>query len=473
MMEAIPSGLQALISATQALNTLQQTAAPTTPQGAPTVAGAAQQALAQRLQGGSGAGIAQVAQQAQNAAPILQQQAQEAQAQQIAQQAAQMMQGQQQGPGIAGLPAGNMQFKEGGVIGYAVGGNESLDEDEDEVDDTEDTGDEELDVPGGIAAAISPARIKQLQAAREKLLAQKLPNVLSAASAYKQLEGMTKPWEAQRKGIAGLSQQQADILKRQLGAIEAEKEGDPFARQLAFWGAQGVGGGAHGLARFDAMVRAREAQATKRLQEDLEFKKELLGMENAVNKDEFNYHKEQALRKVTDSQKAAELFQKDRATLVKAINGEYGPAMRLLGTAYTAEQRRKAAEAKARSGTAAKFNLDEAQFNAEVAEVAKEKKLPATDSSVRAEAARRVRTGKAVAGITGAESRATAQDIAQARDAALSLPPGTSEAERKEWVYAYAEALANRRARRVGTATGASAPSGRSTPPPPPGYEPD
>lgn len=470
-MEAIPSGLQALISATQALNALQQTAAPTTPQGAPTVAGAAQQALAQRLQGGSGAGIAQVAQQAQNAAPILQQQAQEAQTQQVAQQAAQMMQEQGQSPGIAGLPADNMQFKEGGVIGYAVGGNESLDEDE--TDDTEDDGDEEPDLPGGIAAAISPARIKALQAARAKILAEKLPTVLTGEEAYKQLAGVAKPWEAQRKGIAGLTQQQADILKRQLGAIEAEKEGDSFARQLAFWGAQGVGGGAHGLARFDAMVRAREAQATKRLQEDLEFKKELLGMENAVNKDEFNYHKEQALRKVTDSQKAAELFQKDRATLVKAINGEYGPAMRLLGTAYTAEQRRKTAEAKARRGAAAKFNLDEAQFNAEAERISKEKGLPVSDSSVRAEAARRVRTGKAISGITGAESRATAQDIAQAEDAALRLPPGMSAAERKVWIETYAETLANRRARRVGEATGAADTSGRSTPPPPPGYEPD
>lgn len=110
----IPSGLQALMQAAQIL---QQQASPSAPgpQGQqPTVAkqveqAAAQQAMPNMQSVGQQAGIA-----GQMMAQRQQQQQQMAQdPQAVAQMAAQMLQ-----KGIGGLPA-NMQFREGGIIGYA------------------------------------------------------------------------------------------------------------------------------------------------------------------------------------------------------------------------------------------------------------------------------------------------------------------------------------------------------------------
>jgi len=110
----IPSGLQALMQAAQIL---QQQASPSAPgpQGQqPTVAkqveqAAAQQAMPDMQSVGQQAGIA-----GQMMAQRQQQQQQMAQdPQAVAQMAAQMLQ-----KGIGGLPA-NMQFREGGIIGYA------------------------------------------------------------------------------------------------------------------------------------------------------------------------------------------------------------------------------------------------------------------------------------------------------------------------------------------------------------------
>jgi hypothetical protein len=110
----IPSGLQALMQAAQIL---QQQASPSAPgpQGQqPTVAkqveqAAAQQAMPDMQSVGQQAGIA-----GQMMAQRQQQQQQMAQdPQAVAQMAAQMLQ-----RGIGGLPA-NMQFREGGIIGYA------------------------------------------------------------------------------------------------------------------------------------------------------------------------------------------------------------------------------------------------------------------------------------------------------------------------------------------------------------------
>jgi hypothetical protein len=113
----IPSGLQALMQAAQIL---QQQASPSAPgpQGQqPTVAKQVEQAAAQQapmampdMQAvGQQAGIA-----GQMMAQRQQQQQQMAQSPQaVAQMAAQMLQ-----RGIGGLPA-NMQFREGGIIGYA------------------------------------------------------------------------------------------------------------------------------------------------------------------------------------------------------------------------------------------------------------------------------------------------------------------------------------------------------------------
>ena len=110
----IPSGLQALMQAAQIL---QQQASPTAPgpQGQqPTVASQVQQAASRQVM----PDLQQVGQQAGLAGQLMaQQQQQQQQAAQnpqaVAQMAAQMLK-----QGVGGLPS-NMQFKEGGIIGYA------------------------------------------------------------------------------------------------------------------------------------------------------------------------------------------------------------------------------------------------------------------------------------------------------------------------------------------------------------------
>ena len=120
MMNAqIPSGLQALLQASQVL---QQQAAPTAPgpQGPqPTVASKVNQQIQQTAAPQDMMpGMRDMGQQAGIAGQIMaQKQAQQQQMAQnpqaVAQMAAQMLQGQ----GVAGLPS-NMQFKEGGIIGF-------------------------------------------------------------------------------------------------------------------------------------------------------------------------------------------------------------------------------------------------------------------------------------------------------------------------------------------------------------------
>lgn len=107
----IPSGLQALMQASQIL---QQQAAPTAPgpQGPqPTVASQVQQAVAQQTQ----PSMQQVGEQAGIAGQLMAQRQQQAQnPQAVAQMAAEMLRQQ----GVGSLPS-NMQFRGGGIIGYA------------------------------------------------------------------------------------------------------------------------------------------------------------------------------------------------------------------------------------------------------------------------------------------------------------------------------------------------------------------
>lgn len=111
--------------ALQALITLQQRANPTTPEGTPTIAAQMLgQAMPQQAQG-----LVGIINDAQQAIPSMQRNAEQGQVDQIAQQVMQRMQQQQQPPGITGLPAGSMGFREGGIIpetGYAKGGGITL-----------------------------------------------------------------------------------------------------------------------------------------------------------------------------------------------------------------------------------------------------------------------------------------------------------------------------------------------------------
>lgn len=109
-------------SALQALMVLQQQANPVAPNGRPTIAGQmaqkAQQGIMQPMMASAPSmdesqGIADVLNQVRGSMPSVQQ---DAQAQGIAQRVVQMMQPKE--PGVTGLPANNMGFAEGGIIGY-------------------------------------------------------------------------------------------------------------------------------------------------------------------------------------------------------------------------------------------------------------------------------------------------------------------------------------------------------------------
>jgi len=398
-----------------------------------------------------------------------------------AQAQAQQMQGQPQQPtqpeqpteqqaqpmahgGIAALPAHNMRFAPGGVIGFAEGGQGS----EAETDEWESDENDDLDTSGvdtaAIAQIISPERIKAMQAQRDKITSAPLPALVSREDAYKQLDALSpiKPWEAQKTGIEQLRAKQADILQRATADYEQEKGSRGLGQWAALLGSH-LGGQAQAVTNYQNAMAQRDAAFTRQLKDDLEFQKDLFNMTTAANKDEFSYYKDQALSKVTDSQKAAELFQKDRATLVKALNGEYGPALKLLGAKYAADVRAKTAASKT---AAEKFNLDKTAFDAAVQTIAKEVGKDPSDPEVQNAAAQRVYGLKATPAAISAESRASTADVEAARKEAIlnaDLIKATPK-EREEWIKVRAEEIATQRVKNIGRARGQAGAPAASTP---------
>jgi len=127
--EAVPDALKAAMILYQQANPTTSTGQPTVVQGIMNALNPQQQQQQQAQMGAQPQNMGDVVGQAENAVPTQQQNAQMAAAQQM-QGAAQGMppgmeqqQMQQPDAGIVGLPASNtQQFKEGGVIGFAVGG---------------------------------------------------------------------------------------------------------------------------------------------------------------------------------------------------------------------------------------------------------------------------------------------------------------------------------------------------------------
>lgn len=450
----IPSGMQALIQAQRAL---QATAKPTTPAGTPTVAGQMEQAIAQQVQPQAPQGLPGMM----PTDPFREQLMKTLQAQAQAQQQGQPQpqpqpQGQPQpapeGQGIAQLAAPNMQgLKEGGVVGFAAGGTD------DEEDD-----DEESDTSGVDTSAISqivnPERIKAMQAQRDRLMGTRLPALVSREDAYRQLDKLSpiKPWEAQKEGIEQLRKKQADILQRTTSEYDKEKA----SRGIGQWAAllsSPYGAHTQAVVNYQNAMAQRDAAFTKQLKDDLEFQKDLFNMTTAANKEEFTYFREQALSKVTDSQKAAELFQKDRATLVKALNGEYGPTLKLLGSKYVTDI--KATQ----KPKAEKFNLEERAYKSAVSTIAKEMGKSENDPEVQQAATQRVYGFKATPAITSAESRASTADMEQARKESLTaLDPSTPAQDRQDWINMRARQLGEERLRKLERARGAGGPGSAS-----------
>lgn len=454
----IPSGMQALIQAQQAL---QATAKPTTPAGTPTVAGQMEQAIAQQVQPQAPQGLPGMM----PADPFreqlmktLQAQAQaQAQAQQQGQPQPQPQaqpQGQPQSApesqGIAQLAAPNMQgLKEGGVVGFADGGLEDENEDGDETDTSG------VDA-SAISQIITPKHIKAMQAQRDRIMRTPLPALVSREDAYRQLDQLSpiKPWEAQKEGIEQLRKKQADILQRTTAEYDKEKE----SRGIGQWGAllsSPYGAHTQAVVNYQNAMAQRDAAFTKQLKDDLEFQKDLFNMTTAANKEEFTYFREQALSKVTDSQKAAELFQKDRATLVKALNGEYGPTLKLLGSKYATDI--KAAQ----KPKPEKFNLEERAYKSAVSTIAKEMGKPEDDPAVEQAAAQRVFKYKATPAAISAESRANTADRAQALKESMFMQFDSPEA-RQIWIDNRAEQHAAKRLSDLNRVTTPGAPAASS-----------
>ena len=242
----------------QAVQVLKQRSNPTTPNGQPTIAGQAMQAaqaqmqpptppqgIMQPPQGGQpqSQGIMGAAQNAATGAAIQQMQQQQAQEAMMA--IAQQQQAQQQPPqgmaagGVARLHAGNMGFKEGGIIpavGYAGGGG---------IDLSKLYGSEPLAASYGITGALpaepeSPevAEMRMRQAERAALDKQRIPELYSRGT------------EAVKNSDAALEAAQKEALKERY-----------FERLLAVTGAgaQSRYGAGEGYLNFQNAARKADA----------------------------------------------------------------------------------------------------------------------------------------------------------------------------------------------------------------------
>lgn len=312
---SIPAGLEALISAQKVLS---QEASPTTPQGAPTIAGQMEQAIQQRL--GQQPGMMPTDPFKEQLMKTLQMQAQ--------QQMAQM--GPQQSPeqsGIAQLPAPNMQgMKEGGVVGYDGTGTSQLVE-------------PPLVAPDDPIKAMYEAMLKTSKDLEEEK-AKQAPDAFTREMAYSEAEGEVKkkPWEQKREGIAQLAQQQAEILQRNKDLYNKEVEQRDKERLMTLLTSRGRGmTGAAALA-FDQAARARDEAFTGKLMKDMEYTKSLLEAKNSANESEFKYSLEKALGKATDSKQAIDIFNRDKSIAINALRGLYGNQAQAWARAFQAEK---------------------------------------------------------------------------------------------------------------------------------------
>ena len=122
---------------------------------------------------------------------------------------------------------------------------------------------------------------------------------------------------------------QEQVLARQQALYEKEKAG----RQSEGWGeylrgaAAGPGRGPAAAAAYDEKIRAREVGRTKEMTDNIDFQKGIVALQHTANKDEHTEMLKRVADTVTDSQKAAELFEKDRAAMLASLRGDLGPQM--------------------------------------------------------------------------------------------------------------------------------------------------
>ena len=107
----------------------------------------------------------------------------------------------------------------------------------------------------------------------------------------------------------------------------------------AFLGSKGAGAGGRAVAEMQNVHQARDQQFTNQLIKDFDYTKSLLDLSNSANKDEYKYNLDKTLGKVSDYEKAVDLFKNDRSVLSAALRGQLTSEMNAWGKAFAAEQR--------------------------------------------------------------------------------------------------------------------------------------
>ena len=323
----VPEGLRALMDAQEIL---KQQASPMTPQGTPTVAAQAEQAIQAQLQA---AAPQQSAPGMMPNDPFREQLMKTLQMQAQAQ-----MQGQPQPApeqsGIAQLPAPNMQgMKEGGIVGFDAGGDiesvvygpysgRNLDvlnpKEDKQYDPTQMLLDELRRVSGEIQSVSS----------------QKGPTAFTKEEAYKEFEqlGLPKLWEAKRAAATDLSGKYENIARQRAALHEKEKG----MRDSEVWGALFKG---QDVGQVKRSMLERDKAYNESLMRDLDFAAKMADLGNSANESEWKYNLDKTLAKVDDYNKAADVFKADRQTLLTALRGQHGSLLQAYARQYAADAR--------------------------------------------------------------------------------------------------------------------------------------
>ena len=178
-----------------------------------------------------------------------------------------------------------------------------------------------MEYPPQIAATMDETRATR---------AQKLPEVANREALLRKFDEQYKnPSIAQRDSLKGLGGLQEQVLARQQALYEKEKAGR-YSEGLGEYlrgAAAGPGRGPAAAAAYDEKVRLREVGRTKEMTDNIDFQKGIVALQHTANKDEHTEMLKRVADTVTDSQKAAELFEKDRAAMLASLRGDLGPQM--------------------------------------------------------------------------------------------------------------------------------------------------
>ena len=160
--------------------------------------------------------------------------------------------------------------------------------------------------------------------------AQKLPEVANREALLQKFDEKYKnPSIEQRASLKGLGGLQEQVLARQQALYEKEKAGR-YSEGLGEYlrgAAAGPGRGPAAAAAYDEKVRLREVGRTKEMTDNIDFQKGIVALQHTANKDEHTEMLKRVADTVTDSQKAAELFEKDKAAMLASLRGDLGPQM--------------------------------------------------------------------------------------------------------------------------------------------------